>query len=121
MGSYSNNIAKNKTNGRIFRPDNNSEQLFIFLNNRKNHLFKIGLDFYLNDKNTISFFSNQSLSHSIFEGGTDATFFNDSSFNQSQTFISDNENSSHQYNFDYKLDFEKDGHNLELEVDYNIY
>jgi len=120
-GSYSNNIAKNKTNGRIFRPDNNSEQLFIFLNNRKNHLFKIGLDFYLNDKNTISFFSNQSLSHSIIEGGTDATFFNDSSFNQSQTFISDNENSSHQYNFDYKLDFDKDGHNLELEVDYNIY
>jgi len=120
-GSYSNNIAKNITNGRIFRPDNNSEQLFRFLNDRKNHLFKIGLDFYLNDKNTISFFSNQSLSHSIFEGGTDATFFNDSSFNQSQTFISDNENSSHQYNFDYKLDFEKDGHNLELEVDYNIY
>ncbi len=120
-GSYSNNIAKNITNGRLFRPDNNSEQLFIFLNDRKNHLFKIGLDFYLNDKNTISFFSNQSLSHSIFEGGTDATFFNDSSFNQSQTFISDNENSSHQYNFDYKLDFEKDGHNLELEVDYNIY
>jgi len=120
-GSYSNNISKGITNGRLFRPDNNSEQLFKFLDKRQSHLFKVGLDFYLNDKNSISFFTNQNISDSSFEGKTDANFFNDSSFNQSQRFNSENENTSQQYNFDYKLDFAKDGHNIELEVDHNIY
>lgn len=33
----------------------------------------------------------------------------------------DGDNESHQYNFDYKLDFNKEGQNIELEVDYNVY
>ena len=38
---------------------------------------------------------------------------------KAKIFISNSDNSSAQYNFDYKLDFEKEGHNIELEVDYN--
>ena len=36
-----------------------------------------------------------------------------------QIFSALRENHSAQYNLDYKLDFEKQGHNIELEVDYN--
>lgn len=120
-GNYSNNISKNQNRGNISRPDNNSEQLFSFLDSRKSHLYKVGLDFYLNDKNTISFFTNQNVSDNSTLGSTKAFFFDDSNFNQSQTFVSKDDNSSSQYNFDYKLDFEKEGHNIELEADYNIY
>lgn len=118
-GSYNNNIAKRVNIGNVSRPTNDSEQFFQFLNDRKNHLFKVGLDIYLNDKNTISVFTNQSLSDTGFEGQTDAFFYNNPSFNQSQIFNTLTNNNSEQYNFDYKLDFEKEGHNIELEVDYN--
>ena len=118
-GSYSNNIAKRVNVGNIFRPSNNSEQFFQFLNDRKNHLYKVGVDIYLNDKNTISMFTNRSTSNTGFEGQTDAFFYNNPSFNQSQLFNTISDNNSEQYNFDYKLDFKKEGHNIELEVDYN--
>ncbi|APY00845.1 outer membrane beta-barrel family protein [Lacinutrix venerupis] len=120
-GSYGNNIAKNNNTGLISRPDNNSEQQFSFLDNRKNHLFKAGVDFYLNDKNTISFFTNQSITDSKNLGNTDALFYNTPSLNQYQTFNNVNDNNSSQYNFDYKLEFEKEGSNIELEVDYNVF
>ena len=119
-GSYSNNIAKNVNYGFIDRVEQNTLQEIDILSDNKSHVFKVGLDFYLNDKNTISVFTNQN----IFNGGTDAAtdiFFSDPSFNQSQIISNDGDNTSQQYNFDYKLDFEKEGQNIELEVDYNNY
>ncbi len=119
--NYSNNISKNQNNGHVFRPFNNSELFFDILDKRKNHLFKVGVDFYLNDKNTISLFTNQNTSDSGTIGVTDAFFYDNPTFNQMQIFDALNKNNSSQYNFDYKLDFEKEGHNIELEVDHNIY
>jgi iron complex outermembrane recepter protein len=119
-GSYSNNIAKNVNYGFIDRIEQNTLQEIDILSDNKSHVFKVGLDFYLNDKNTISVFTNQN----IFNGGTDATtdiFFSDISFNQSQLISNNGDNNSQQYNFDYKLDFDKEGQNIELEVDYNKY
>ncbi len=118
-GNYGNNIARNANRGNIFRVDDNSEQLFSGLSNTKNHLFKVGIDYYLNDKNTISFFTNQNTFDSKSNNDTDVLFYDASEFNQSQTFFNENDNNSGQYNFNYKLDFAKDGHNIELEVDYN--
>jgi len=120
-GSYGNNISKNQVHGNVFRPENNSDQFFKFLDKRNTHLFKVGVDFYLNDKNTISIFTNQNLANNGTLGSTDAIFNNDSSFNQFQTFDAKNENLSQQYNFDYKLDFDEEDHNIELEVDHNIF
>ncbi|MCL6294598.1 outer membrane beta-barrel family protein [Jejuia spongiicola] len=120
-GSYSNNISKNRNHGNVARPENNSEQFFKFLDKRQSHLYKVGLDFYLDDKNTISFFTTQNTSDSSTEGSTEALFYSNSSFNQRQLFTNDSDNSSSQYNFDYKHDFSKDGHNIELEVDYNTF
>ena len=120
-GNYSNNIAKNQNNGNVFRPENNSDQFFKFLDDRKSHLFKVGLDFYLNEKNTISVFTNQNIAENRTTGQTAAIFYNNTDFNQSQLFIADGDNNSSQYNLDYKLDFDKEGHNIELEVDHNIF
>nr|WP_321243620.1 outer membrane beta-barrel family protein [uncultured Psychroserpens sp.] len=121
FGNYSNNISKNRNRGNVFRPENNSEQLFRFLDKRENHQFKLGVDFYLNDKNTISVFTNQNVSDNSTIGRTTAFFYNDMSFNQDQIFTNVGDNSSQQYNLDYKLEFAKEGSNIELEVDHNIY
>jgi len=42
-------------------------------------------------------------------------------YNVIQTFGNENENKSQQYNFNYKLDLDDEGHNIELEVDHNLY
>ncbi|RLD30019.1 MAG: TonB-dependent receptor [Bacteroidetes bacterium] len=119
-GNYSNNISKNVNYGFIDRIEQNTLQTIDILDDRKSHSFKVGLDFYLNDKNTLSVFTNQNL----FAGGTNAEtdiFFSDNAFDQNQIISNDGDNESHQYNFDYKLDFNKEGQNIELEVDYNVY
>lgn len=119
--NYSNNISKNQNNGEVYRPDNNSELFFDILDKRQNHLVKAGIDYYLNEKNTLSIFTTQNFSENGTTGGTDAFFYDNPSFDQMQIFDALNDNNSAQYNFDYKLDFEKEGHNIELEVDYNNY
>jgi outer membrane receptor protein involved in Fe transport len=118
-GNYSNNISKNVNYGYIDRVEQNTLQTVDILDDRKSHVFKVGVDFYLNDKNTISIFTNKN----YFDGGTDAgtdIFYNDGAF-QNQLITNNGDNTSEQYNFDYKLDFDKEGQNIELEVDYNNY
>jgi len=118
-GNWGGNYSRNRNYGDIFRPDDNIQQDFEFLDDSNSNLFKAGVDVYINDKNTVSFFTTQN----IFNGGTDGTteiqFFDNTDLNQLQLFSNDTDNNSQQYNFDYKLDFAKEGHNIELEVDYN--
>lgn len=120
-GSYGGNYAKNENFGNVFRPADNSNQMFDFLDDSNSNLFKVGVDYYLNDKNTISIFTNQNL----FDGNTMGQVRivdNDSNMLfLGQNFTSINDNTSQQYNFDYKLDFATEGHNIELEVDYNTF
>jgi outer membrane receptor protein involved in Fe transport len=119
-GSYNNNIARNAQYGFVDRVEQNTLQNIDILNDNKSHVFKAGLDFYLNDKNTLSVFTNQTLFVGRDDVATDI-FFSDDAFNQTQLIGSNSDNTSNQYNLDYKIDFNKEGHNLELEVDYNNY
>ena len=118
-GNYGNNIGKYVNNGFINRPDENSRQDFDFLNNNKSHLFKLGLDFFINDKHTVSVFTNQNYFDGKASGTTVVTYADDPSRNQVQLFSPDNNNHSEQYNFDYKWEFAREGHNIELEIDHN--
>jgi len=121
FANYSNNISKNRNNGIIQRPENSSKQLFKFNDDSKSHLLKFGVDYYINDKHTLSVFTNQNTSDSKNDGESNAIYANDASFNQTQFWLDDGDDSTSQYNFDYKVDFDDDGHNLELEIDHNIY
>ncbi|HMB64365.1 MAG TPA: TonB-dependent receptor [Eudoraea sp.] len=118
-GNYGTNIGKYVNDGFIFREEENSRQIFDFTDNNKSHLYKVGIDFFLNDHNTISFFTNQNRYDGTSNGKTNVVYYEDASRNTRQLFRSDQENSSEQYNFDYKLEFNREGHNIELEVDYN--
>lgn len=118
-GNYGNNIGKYVNDGTIRRIDENSLQDFDFFNNNKSHLYKVGVDFYLNEKNTISLFTNQNIFDGKGEGITAVTYNEDLSRNLTQFFNDVSSNQSSQYNFDYKLDFKKEGHNIELEIDHN--
>jgi len=120
-GSYNNSVTKNYNYGQINRVEQEILQNFNILNNNKSHLFKAGLDYYLDDKNTISVFTNQNIFDSWADVSSRITYLTNTSLNESQSIYSKNENDSQQYNFNYKHDFDEDGQNIELEVDHNIY
>lgn len=115
------NIGKNVNDGEVNRIDENSQQLIDVLSNDKSYLYKVGVDFYLNDKNTLSFFTNQNYYDGLLDVDTEVSYPDDPQLNLGQLLISDQENHTQQYNFDYKLLFGKEGQNVELEADYNIF
>ncbi|WP_204346190.1 TonB-dependent receptor domain-containing protein [Psychroserpens algicola] len=118
-GNYGNNIGNSANYGFINRIDDGSVQLFDFGNNNKSHLYKLGLDFYMNDNNTISFFTNQNIYDGLGEGITGIQYI-DEPF-QSQTFNNDIQNNVSQYNGVFNHKFKKEGEKLDLEVDYSVF
>ena len=120
-GSYSNSVTKNVNYGQIDRIDQAIEQNFDILNNNKSHLFKVGVDYYLNDKNTISVFTNQNLFNGWSNVYSSIAYLTTPSLDESQYTRGDNENDSQQYNVNYKHDFNEEGHSIEFEADYNTY
>jgi len=94
---------------------------FDFGNDNTSHLIKAGVDYFINDKNTLSFYTTQNLFYGDSFGGTIVTF-NDFALAEENIIQSnDSETDSHSqtYNLDYKIDFGKKGQNLEVEVNYN--
>lgn len=119
FGNFGSNFGPRQNEGTINLLDSNVQQHFEAKNRRESYLYKIGVDYYLNEKNTLSFYTNQNL----YNGGPDAfidfTDYNDASrsFRQYLDMTQDNTNSS--YNFLFDHDFEKDGHDLQVELDFN--
>lgn len=118
-GNYGNNIGNSTNYGTIERPDDNSEQKFNFFNNNKSYLYKFGVDFYADDNNTISVFTNQNMYDGKGNGATSIFYVNTEE--QKQLFGNVSDNISSQYNVVYKHNFAKEGEKIELEADYNAY
>lgn len=119
FGNYGFNHGKNANHGFInsYETGNENLQKFDFNNKNTSHLAKLGFDFYINDKNTFSFYTNQSFFNSDGFGSTEVDYTNKT--DKLQLFSSTNNNNTQAYNFDYKLNFKKEGHNLELEINHN--
>ena len=120
FGNYGNNIGYSDNYGSIDRVDgNDNTQLFTFDNNNKSHLYKFGIDFYINDNNTISVFTNQNTYDGKGSGNTEIIY--PDAATQSQLFYNESDNISSQYNLAYKHKFKKEGETLDFEADYNTF
>lgn len=119
--NLSNNVSQSENNGLIERSLNNSQEVIHFFDSSKSNLFKIGVDYYLNDRNTLSLFTNQNFYQGDAKGRVAIFYLDDPSLDQAQWYDSEDENVSSQYNFNYRLNFEKKDHLLELEADYNSF
>ncbi|MDT0688448.1 TonB-dependent receptor [Salegentibacter sp. F188] len=118
-GNVGTNFGPQNNLGRIYLPQEDLLQAFDIENKRESHLYKIGMDFYLDDNNTFSFYTNQN----YFNGGPEGAFrliYNNNpepSLVQNLDLNFDNLNAT--YNFVYDRKFEKEGHNLQAEINYN--
>lgn len=118
-GSYGNRLGEGVTNGFINRTIERTGQDILSIADRTSHLLKFGVDYYINDKNTFSVYTNQNFFDAELDAERNITFLDTPSadFNQFDLTIRDNTNAS--YNVDFKHDFLKKGHFIEIEADYN--
>lgn len=118
FATLGNNIGDNRNGGHIEIEKDQSTQLLKIKSTNRNEFFKIGTDIYLNDKNTLSVYTNQSFGNSkfaidnyiLFPNATNNFFQNDSYRGNSRNSI---------YNLAYKKLFEKQGETLDFEATYN--
>ena len=113
------NQGDRENGGNIFLPAQDARQEFRIDNQRENYLYKIGLDFYLNEKNTLSFYTNQNRYFGGPVGYINFDDLNDPTNNFTQVIDMNFDNLNSSYNFLYDHKFEKDGHNIQAELDYN--
>jgi len=118
-GSYGNRLGKSVTDGSITRTLEETNQLIQSIGDRTSHLVKFGVDYFIDEKNTFSVYTNQNQFNAALDATRNITFFNDASANFNQFDLSDRDNTSATYNADFKHEFTKEGHTLELEADYN--
>ena len=117
FANYGFNGGDNYNYGFVDRPGSNILQNFKFVNKNESHLLKFGADIYLNDKNTLSFYTTQNR----FTGGGNgaAKITQNGALISNAPSIQDQKNKTGTYNINYKVDFEKEGHNLEFEGTYS--
>lgn len=117
--NYGYNGGTWNNHGSVDRTEQNIDQDFTFNNDNNSHLVKFGFDVYINKKNTLSIFTNQNFSKG--DGINNSRIDDIGTINDlSQFNDSESENHTQTYNVDYKLDFEKEGHNIEFEFNKSI-
>ena len=119
FANYGLNHGKQNNHGYINTTETGQEdfQKYVFTDKNTSHLAKIGFDFYWNEKNTVSFYTNQNFFKSIGNSSTYIDFVHQEDINQLFKNITDNHGQT--YNLDYKTNFKKEGHTLELEINQN--
>ncbi|ARV13738.1 outer membrane beta-barrel family protein [Polaribacter sp. SA4-12] len=117
FGNYGYNGGENFNMGFVDRPGSNNQD-FQFINDNQSHLVKIGADIYLNDKNTLSLYTTKNWFNGDGNGRTLVNTANNVLISNARN-AQLQENKSNTYNLNYKVDFEKEGHNLEFEATYS--
>ncbi|WP_264522232.1 outer membrane beta-barrel family protein [Flavobacterium sp. N1994] len=119
--NYGFNHGLQKNHGFVNSHQPNAEKTvaFDFGNKNTSHLYKIGVDYYLDDNNTLSIYTNQNIYLSSGNSITSVNYQDNLISDIAQTNESRNDNPSGTYNLDFKHKFKKEGENIELEANYN--
>ena len=120
-GNYGLNSGKQARNGIVNITETGEEntQLFNFANTTTSNLLKAGIDFYINDSNTLSFYTVQNISDTRGNSSTKVDFLDPSRTDIEQLYANNRDNYTQRYNLGYKKNFKKEGHTLEIEGNFN--
>lgn len=118
-GNFGSNLGKREHYNDLRNLDLASRQAITIMNDNESYLYKLGIDFYLNDYNTFSFYTNQNLFNGDIDALNKVSSLNNPSSNYRQYMDLNLENTNATYNFVYKRTFDKEGQELDLELDFN--
>ncbi|SHI50702.1 TonB-dependent receptor domain-containing protein [Flavobacterium haoranii] len=120
--NYGYNHGINANHGSITseRPSLENTQDFSFRTLNNSHLIKLGMDYYINEKNNISFYTNQNITDSNGDGKTIVNYIDDvTNRNSSQIFYNGNESHNQTYDLAYHHDFNKKDETLDVQFNYS--
>ncbi|HMK06423.1 MAG TPA: TonB-dependent receptor, partial [Flavobacterium sp.] len=126
--NYGINNGLNHNHGfvRSEEPTRNNDQTFKFSNTDTSHLLKTGIDYYINDKNTLSFYTSQNLSFQTGDALTTVDYDDNITNNPTQPNqdtrqfnVSDSDDKTQTYDLDYKHEFAKKDANIEAQVNFS--
>ncbi|CAM1346681.1 TonB-dependent receptor domain-containing protein [Tenacibaculum crassostreae] len=117
FGNYGYNGGERYNFGFVSRPGTNYQD-FVFTNDNQSHLLKLGADIYLDDKNTLSFYTTQNWFDSS-AGGRAIISDSNGDLIENSPNTQNNESHNQAYNVNYKHDFDKEGHNIEFEANFS--
>tara|TARA_B110000090_G_scaffold195148_1_gene230942 strand:- start:788 stop:3187 length:2400 start_codon:yes stop_codon:yes gene_type:complete len=116
-GNYGVDSGKFETFAAFDRTDKNLSQRIDYLDHSTSHYIKSGVDFYMNTKNTLSFYTTQNF--------IDTDFFVNTKTRENGNTILNTTNLSvyyikeQLYNLNYKLDLDDKGQHLEFEISHS--
>ncbi len=121
FGNIGTNMGKQFNGGHVERFDERGSKQFIdVVNDNKGVLGKIGMDFYIDDHNTLSVYTNQNYFTGNAVIGTDIYYKPAAmQFDIFQRSYLDGDSRNNTYNLAYKHKFEKEGHTLDFETNFN--
>ena len=122
FGNGGRNFGTYFNDGNLRRLDQDINQKLDISNENDSYLYKIGMDYLINDHNTLSFYTNQNKADGLGKVNTDIDYNNGSSIDrilQKSTYEGPNQTGT--YNLAYKHIFKKEGHTLDVEANFNDY
>ncbi len=121
FGNGGQNFGTYYNKGHIQRFDQDIEQNLNISNKNDNYLYKLGMDYLINDKNTLSFYTNQNKSTGNGNVITNIDYNNGDPniLNIYQNSIYQGPSKTGTYNLAYKHIFKKEGHTLDFEGNYS--
>jgi len=119
--NYGLNHGKNANEGYInsYRPLFENKQEFGGDNLNTSHLVKLGMDYYIDEKNTISFYTNQNLVNGSGDGYTNINYSSLLLRDSQQLSDSETDNYTQTYDLAYKHDFDKKGETLDFQANFS--
>lgn len=118
-GNFGTQFGKNTNLGRINFTEDDYKQNYDIVNFQESYLYKIGVDFNLNDKNTFSFYTNQNHFHRLPDIVLKIIYPSDPQQDLTENFDVKDNNINSTYNFAFDHKFNKEGHKVTIEADYN--
>lgn len=121
FGNAGQNFGTYQNKGHIVRLDQDVDQKLDISNDNDNYLYKVGMDYLINDHNTLSFYTNQNKSTGTGIVLTDINYNNDDPdiLNIYQNSKYYGPSTTGTYNLAYKHIFKKEGHTLDFEGNYS--
>lgn len=122
-GNYSYNNGKRINSGKILWDNYDAKKdhnlTFDIDNLKEEHFSKIGTDFNINDKNTLSFYTIQSFEDPTVVFSNGKSYLDGSEPNQLQIQTATGKQKNQTYNLAYKHKFAKEGETLDIELNLN--
>lgn len=119
--NYGLNHGKNANEGYInsYRPLFENKQEFGGDNLNTSHLVKLGMDYYIDEKNTLSFYTNQNIVNGNGDGFTIINYNSLLLRDSQQLSLSEIDNYTQTYDLAYKHDFDKKGETLDFQANFS--